>query len=86
LLRAILPGHADGLLAGRVESWAGLRPMCADGVPCIGAVGPRGLYVNAGHGHLGWTMAAGSARLLADLVDGREPDLDPLDYSPRRFA
>jgi Glycine/D-amino acid oxidases (deaminating) len=86
LLGAILPNHVDGLLAGRVEPWAGLRPVCADGVPCIGAAGPRGLYVNAGHGHLGWTMAAGSARLLADLVDGREPDLDPRDYSPRRFA
>ena len=86
LLRAILPGHAGRLLAGRVEPWAGLRPMCADGVPCIGAIGPRGLYVNTGHGHLGWTMAVGSGRLLADLVDGRDPELDARDYSPRRFA
>lgn len=86
LLRAILPRHADGLLAGRVEPWAGLRPMSADGVPCIGALDAQGLYVNAGHGHLGWTMADGSARLLADLVDGRPTALDARDYSPRRFG
>jgi D-amino-acid dehydrogenase len=86
LMRAMLPRHADRLLGGRVEPWAGLRPMCADGVPCIGPVGPPGLFVNAGHGHLGWTMADGSARLLADLIDGREPELDAGDYSPRRFG
>lgn len=85
LLRAILPGQSGALLAGEVEPWAGLRPMCADGVPCIGAVEPDGLYVNAGHGHLGWTMADGSARLLADLIEGREPEIDPSDYSPCRF-
>ncbi len=86
LLRAILPDHADALLAGEVQQWAGLRPMSADGVPCIGAIGPAGLYVNAGHGHLGWTMADGSARLLADLIDRCAPQLDAADYSPRRFG
>lgn len=86
LLHAILPGQATRLLAGKVENWVGMRPMCADGVPCIGAVGPGGLYVNAGHGHLGWTMADGSARLLADLMEGREPELDAADYALRRFG
>jgi len=86
LLRALLPAHAARLLSGSVVPWAGLRPMSADGVPFIGAYGPRGLYVNAGHGHLGWTMADGSARLLADLIDGAEPALDPADYAPHRFA
>jgi len=85
LLKAILPRHAERLLAGTVAPWAGLRPMSADGVPFIGACGPSGLYVNGGHGHLGWTMADGSARLLADLVDGRPPALAAADYSPRRF-
>lgn len=85
LLRAILPMHADRLLAGDVSPWAGLRPMSADGVPCIGQCGPAGLYVNGGHGHLGWTMADGSARLLADLIDGRTPAIAAADYSPRRF-
>lgn len=85
LLRAVLPRHADRLLAGTVTPWAGFRPMCADGVPCIGPCGPAGLYVNTGHGHLGWTMADGSARLLTDLIDGRPPALPANDYSPRRF-
>jgi D-amino-acid dehydrogenase len=86
LLAAVLPAHAPGLLSGTVVPWAGLRPMSADGVPFIGPYGPRGLYVNAGHGHLGWTMADGSARLLADLVEDGTPALDPADYSPQRFA
>lgn len=85
LLRAILPRHADRLLEGQVLPWAGLRPMSADGVPFIGACGPEGLYVNCGHGHLGWTMADGSARLLADLIAGTAPALAAEDYSPRRF-
>ena len=60
--------------------------MSADGVPFIGSCGtPEGLYVNCGHGHLGWTMADGSARLLADLIDGRETAVAAGDYSPRRF-
>lgn len=86
LLHAILPRHAGRLLGGEVRPWAGMRPMCADGVPCIGRAGPAGLYVNAGHGHLGWTMADGSARLLADLLEGRAPELEARDYSPRRFG
>lgn len=86
LLAEVLPGHAARLLSGHVSSWAGLRPMSADGVPCIGPCGPRGLYVNAGHGHLGWTLADGSGRLLADLVEGVPPTLDPRDYAPQRFA
>lgn len=86
LLHTILPRHADRLLAGKVSPWAGLRPMSADGVPFIGRCGAaEGLYVNCGHGHLGWTMADGSARLLADLIDGRETAVAAGDYSPRRF-
>jgi D-amino-acid dehydrogenase len=57
--------------------WAGLRPMSADGLPYLGETPVRGLYVNAGHGHLGWTMAVGSARLLADIVMGEPPAMDP---------
>jgi D-amino-acid dehydrogenase len=57
-----------------------LRPLSADGVPFIGPTQLTGLYVNAGHGQLGWTLAAGSARLLADLIQGRRPALDPGPY------
>lgn len=87
LLHEVLPTQAPQLLANEPRAWAGLRPMSADGVPCIGSCGIDGLYVNAGHGHLGWTMADGSARLLVDIIDGRRPagDIDPKDYDPQRW-
>jgi D-amino-acid dehydrogenase len=62
----------------------GLRPMTPDGPPLIGLGRHDNLYYNTGHGHVGWTMACGSARMLADLVDGRRPDIDPTPYSPVR--
>ena len=74
---------------GRVQEatfWCGLRPMTPDGPPVIGRTGIEGLYLNTGHGTLGWTMACGSGRLLADLVSGRKPDVDPADVSIDRYA
>ena len=65
-----------------VVHWAGLRPATPGNVPLIGLAGFRNLYVNSGHGTLGWTMACGSGRLLADLVDGREPEVDAVLYRP----
>jgi D-amino-acid dehydrogenase len=66
-----------------VEYWAGLRPATPSNVPLIGdmtAAGLGGLWLNTGHGTLGWTMACGSARLLADLLAGRNPGLDAAPY------
>lgn len=63
-------------------AWTGLRPMTYDGKPRIGPVGPNGLFVNTGHGALGWTMASGSARLLAALIEGTKPPLDPGPFRP----
>jgi D-amino-acid dehydrogenase len=60
----------------------GLRPMTPDGPPLIGLGRHDNLYYNTGHGHVGWTMACGSARMLADLIDERRPDIDPSPYSP----
>ena len=60
----------------------GLRPMTPDGPPLIGLGRHDNLYYNTGHGHVGWTMACGSARILADLIDGRRPDIDPAPYAP----
>ncbi|HEX6016002.1 MAG TPA: D-amino acid dehydrogenase [Geminicoccaceae bacterium] len=57
--------------------WAGLRPVTPAGTPIIGRTRIEGLWVNAGHGHLGWTLACGSGRVLADLVDGRDPGILP---------
>ena len=64
---------------GRVEEatfWCGLRPMTPDGPPILGPSGIDGLYLNTGHGTLGWTMACGSGRVLADIVSGRTPEVD----------
>jgi D-amino-acid dehydrogenase len=55
--------------------WAGLRPVSPSGTPIIGETRIRGLWVNAGHGHLGWTLSCGSGRLIADLIDGRDPGI-----------
>jgi D-amino-acid dehydrogenase len=65
--------------AGRQESarfWTGLRPATPSNVPLIGRSRYRNLYLNTGHGTLGWTHACGSARALADLVAGRRPEID----------
>lgn len=61
---------------GEVEQWAGLRPATPNNVPLIGATRLRNLYLNTGHGTLGWTLACGSARALADIVSGRRPEID----------
>jgi len=62
-------------IAGEPEFWCGLRPATPSNVPCIGRTGYDNLWLNTGHGTLGWTMACGSAAALADLVDGRPPAL-----------
>ena len=62
--------------AGRAEDaqfWAGLRPATPGGVPCIGRTRYPNLYLNTGHGTLGWTMACGSGAALADIVGGKQP-------------
>jgi len=55
--------------------WTGLRPMTPDGTPVVGATGCRNLWTNTGHGTLGWTMACGSGKLLADLISRRRPEI-----------
>ncbi len=62
------------------SAWTGLRPMSADGLPFIGRAGPQGLWVNAGHGHLGWTMAMGSAEMIGHLIMGETPAIDPFPF------
>jgi len=62
--------------AGEVKYWAGLRPATPNNVPLIGRTRYENLYLNTGHGTLGWTLAAGSAKALADLVSGRQPQAD----------
>ena len=68
------------------EPWAGLRPMTPDNPPVIGATPYQNLFLNTGHGTLGWTMACGSGRVLADLISGRTPEIDLTGLTLARFA
>jgi len=60
------------------EYWSCLRPMTPTGSPIIGATRYQNLFLNVGHGNLGWTMSCGTARLLADIIAGRDTDI-PVD-------
>lgn len=84
LLHEVLPRAQFEPASGK--PWCGLRPMSADGVPIIGATAVENLLVNTGHGHLGWTLAAGSAQMLADLISGEPPSLDPAPFALARFT
>jgi len=69
----------------KASFWSGLRPMTPDGPPVIGATRYGNLHLNTGHGTLGWTMACGSARALADLLSGRKPDIDTAELALSRY-
>lgn len=65
--------------------WAGLRPMTPDGLAMLGPSPYRNLYLNTGHGSLGWTLACGSGRAVADVVSGHNPEIDLQGFSIDRF-
>ncbi|UXY15987.1 D-amino acid dehydrogenase [Chitiniphilus purpureus] len=67
------------------QAWTGLRPMTPDGAPLVCGTPLRNLFLNTGHGTLGWTMACGSAHVLADLVLGRAPQIDVSGLSLTRY-
>jgi D-amino-acid dehydrogenase len=66
--------------------WSGLRPMTPDGTPIIGPTHLPNLHLNTGHGTLGWTMACGSARVVADQIAGKVPDIDVKDLAIARYS
>jgi D-amino-acid dehydrogenase len=68
----LFPNGGD---VSRAEFWTGLRPMTPDGTPILGGTQIENLYLSTGHGTLGWTMAAGTGRVMADLIGGREPGI-----------
>ena len=74
----------------RAEFWCGLRPMTPDGTPVVGATRLPNLYLATGHGTLGWTMAAGTGRVMADIISGRTPGIDmtglTVDRYPNAYA
>ncbi len=74
---------------GRVEDatfWTGLRPMTPDGTPIVGRTSLKNLYLNTGHGTLGWTMACGSGQLLSDLMSGITPAIPSDDLAVARYS
>lgn len=64
----------------------GFRPMTPDGPPGIGLMGPSNLYLNVGHGHLGFTMSCGSGKIVSDLITGESPDIDLAGINASRWA
>jgi len=82
----LVPELAAEAAQAPVEHWAGLRPMTADGPPILGPTPVTNLFLNTGHGPLGWTLGAGSARVVADLVAGLKPDIELKDLDYARYA
>lgn len=85
-VKQVFPVQSPQLLTGDLNPWSGLRPLSCDGVPLVGPTELKNVYLNTGHGALGWTMAAASGKLLADLITGGKADIDLTPYSPLRFA
>ena len=79
----LFPGGGD---LGQAEGWTGLRPMTPDGTPVLGATQYDNLYLNTGHGTLGWTMACGSGRAVADVVLDRQPDISFDGLTAERYG
>jgi D-amino-acid dehydrogenase len=79
----LFPGAGD---TAQASFWTGLRPMTPDSTPIVGPTPLRNLFLNTGHGTLGWTMAAGSATVIADLVGGKTPAIRADDLAVFRYA
>jgi len=82
LLQSHFPGAAD--YSRSVQIWQGSSVFSADALPLIGPVG-AGVWLNLAHGHNGWSMACGAARMLADQIAGRATDIDSTRLQPGRF-
>ena len=81
------PGAAQLANTGAgVQEWKGARPMLPDGPPLIGATGVPGVWINLGHGSSGWALSCGSARVVADLMAGRKPEVDIEGLGVERLA
>lgn len=80
LLEATREVLGYSVIDGNLQPWSGLRPATPSGRPIIGRAPLANLYLNVGHGALGWTLAAGSARLVCDVVAGRAPTIDLMPF------
>jgi len=79
----LFPGAGD---TARATFWTGLRPMTPDGTPIVGRTPLSNLFLNTGHGTLGWTMSCGSAQLLADLISAKRPAISFDDLAVGRYG
>ena len=79
---SLFPAAGD---LGKARFWSGLRPMTPDSTPVIGATHIPNLYLNTGHGTLGWTMACGSGHVIADIISNRKPAIETADLSIARY-
>jgi D-amino-acid dehydrogenase len=86
LFKEIFPELSSTVDLAAIDSWCGLRPYCSDGIPILGSCEISNLFLNTGHGHLGWTMAAGSGKLIADLICKGRTDLDINPFNIKRFS
>lgn len=86
LLERIYPDASRGVDRRNCVEWTGLRPMSPDGVGIMGRTAVRGLYLNTGHGHLGWTMAPGAGKLVADDIMLNATELARADFALARFG
>ncbi|AFT86758.1 D-amino-acid dehydrogenase [Paraburkholderia phenoliruptrix BR3459a] len=78
----LFPGGGD---TSKASFWTGLRPMTPDGTPIVGRTPVPNLFLNTGHGTLGWTMSCGSGQLLADVMSGKQPAIKADDLSVHRY-
>ena len=86
VLQDWFPGAAHiSNMGASVTEWKGARPMLPDGPPVLGASGVPNIWLNLGHGSNGWALSCGSARVLADLIAKRQPDVDVSGMSIERF-
>ncbi len=85
MLRVARELFPQGGAYDRPSYWACLRPMTPDGPPIIGGTRYRNLWINTGHGHMGWTMACGASRIVADIMAGKRPEIDVAGFSPSRY-
>ncbi|MHB8622219.1 MAG: D-amino acid dehydrogenase [Sulfuricaulis sp.] len=83
VLNDLFPGAGN---LSQAEYWCGLRPMTPDNPPVLGATSFQNLFLNTGHGTLGWTMACGSGKVIADLISHRPPDIDLAGLTLARFS
>lgn len=85
LTQQLFPDFAATIDRREIAPWAGFRPLSADGMPILGKCSADNVYLNTGHGGLGWSQAAGSGKAVADQIMGSKHAVDISDFSIRRF-